>query len=301
MRTPASTLILGLLILTGGIGYALYAQHATQTKLYLQLQQLDAVLTDDNNHAAQVAENTLKGLQAEVIKNQNQPHDLALLARAEAFATRTDSLVYTLRARRAALLRATGNSARPNAPALSHPDATEAVVTQLAAGTTAHKDLTHQLAGYAKARRQLYPHDTLQLAPLAFATMPLVAALAHLTRLENDVRATEIATLKQLAPALGARRLSGHIMAMAPAEANTVAPGAVYRAKLYLVKVLQGIRVSMACNGQPVRIGPDGQGIVRFVAHQRLGPAAWLGTIHPQQNGRDSIFQVRVPYRVVRR
>lgn len=298
MRISAFIFILGLVVLTGGISYALYDQHVTQTKLHLQLQQLDEVLTDNNDRAKHAAEGTFKGLRAEVIKNQNQPHDRALLTRAEAFAARADSLVRTLRTRREKLLRATGN--HPDTP-LSHPNATGAVATELAAGTPAHENLAQQLANYVRACQQLCPRDTVQLVALKFDNMPVVAALAHLTKLESDVRAAEIATLQQLAPALGARRLSGHIVAVATAESNTVVPGTVYRAQLYLTRVMQPIRVSMTCNGQPVRVGSDGQGIVRFVAHRRPGPATWLGTIHLNQNGRDSTFEVRVPYRVVRR
>ncbi|GAB3584041.1 hypothetical protein [Hymenobacter daeguensis] len=301
MRGTSFLFGLGLLALTGGMGYGLFRQHATQTKLYLQLQQLDEALTDDNDHAAHTVAGALEGLQAEVVKNQNQPHDVALLTQAEAFASRADSLVRTLRTRREELLRASGNPLGSNGLPLPHPEATEAVATQLAPGAVAYQNLTCQLADYAQAGRQLSPNATGQLAAPSFSNMPVVAALAHLTRLESDVRAIEFGTLRQLSPRLGARKLNGRIMAVATAEANAVAPGTTYRAKLYVVKVLQGMRASMTCNGQFVRVGPDGQGLVRFVAPNHPGPAAWHGTIHFNNNGRDTTFQVRVPYRVAPR
>ncbi|MDO7852641.1 hypothetical protein [Hymenobacter convexus] len=298
MRTSAAILTITLLAVVGSIGYVLYAQYSTQIRLYQQLAQLDEVLALDNDDAAHAAQNTLKGLEAEVKKNNNQPHDLALFARAAAFARCADSLVSTLRDCRQEMLPATGNG-RPPGSGLPNPGA--AVATQLGAGTASYRTLTRQLADYARAQQQLYPANPALLSATDGDKMPVVAALAHLTRLESDVRTMEIATLQHLAPELGARKLQGRIMAVATAGAGSVAPGSTYRARLYLAKVLQGIRVSMACNGQPVHVGPDGQGWVRFRAGRRPGPAVWLGAVHLQQNGRDSIFQVRVPYRVARR
>lgn len=300
MRSTTFLASLGLLAMTSGIGYGFYQQHATKMKLHQQLQQLAEVLTDDNDHAARTAEGTLKGLEAQVIKNQNQPHDLALFAKAKAFAARADSLVRTLQAQREALLRATGNPTVPTDFVLPYPNEAGTVAAQLAT-STAHQNLTRQLADYAQARQQLSPRDTGQLTAPTFGNMPVTAALAHLTRLESDVRTTETATLKQLAPRLGAKKLSGRIMAVATAESNIVVPGMVYKAKMYLAKALHGVHPLMTCNGQPVRVGPDGQGLVRFVAPKRPGPAVWLGTIQYNLNGRDTTFQVRMPYRVVRR
>jgi hypothetical protein len=87
------------------------------------------------------------------------------------------------------------------------------------------------------------------------------------------------------------------------AESSTVAPGEMYRARLFLVNALnvRYLKLWMQCNGRPVPLNANNVGQVRFVAPQQPGPTAWTGTIRFKANGRDTTFQVRVPYRVVRR
>ncbi|GAA4023585.1 hypothetical protein GCM10022409_04310 [Hymenobacter glaciei] len=269
------------MVLLGGISRAFYAQHQMLAKVQLQLQQLDQILAADNNDTAQATEGTLKGLQAQVVKNQKQPTDITLYGQAETFSLQADSLVRTLRVYRQKLLR-TGT----NPP-------TEINATPYS--------ISRQLSNFELCRQQLNPGGSKQLTPADFKHLPPAVALARLTLLESEVRTTEIAALQQLTPKLGFRRLSGHLEAVATAEATAVAPGTIYRAKLYLAKPLDGLSVSMTCNGHPVPVAPNGQGLVRFKAPQRPGRASWVGIVHIQQYGRDSTFEVHVPYRVVRR
>ena len=59
--------------------------------------------------------------------------------------------------------------------------------------------------------------------------------------------------------------------------------------------------MKMVCNGQPVAVGPDGVGHIRFRAPMQPGPAVRTASVRVIQNGRDTVFRVRVPYRVAAR
>jgi hypothetical protein len=294
-------LLLGLLVALGTWAYAFYQQHQRQTRLFTQLQQLEQLLSAENIEANQAADNFLKGTEVKVINKQNQPLELAILDTARTLRVRTRALLDTLQAYRSHLLRATGN--RPADKPFTSPDESGTVARWL--GTDAHSQhaLQRQLTTYSAILRRLSSADSLQIVLPAFNNQPVVAALAALAGTESDVLASEMRVLRYLDRPLGEKKLSTRIVAVATAKSNTVAPGATYQARMYLVKSLyyEKLALRMLCNGQPVAVDPFGVGQVRFIAPLRPGPAIWTGSIRFNMNGRDTTFQVRVPYRVAHR
>jgi hypothetical protein len=133
--------------------------------------------------------------------------------------------------------------------------------------------------------------------------MSVVEALATLTEMQSAILDGTNAALRHLANTIGTGSVSTstRLLAVAPAASNVVAPGETYHARLLLLKSLRAKNLQMSCEGQPVAVGADGVGHVRFHAPTRPGPAFWMGTIRLHKYGRDSTYLVRVPYRVARR
>jgi cell fate (sporulation/competence/biofilm development) regulator YmcA (YheA/YmcA/DUF963 family) len=98
--------ILLSLLLLAGVSIGSYRHYRMQAQLARQLQRLDQVLSMQNNDAAMRAHGTVKGIQAEMVKNQLQPSDVALHHRAEALELHTRQLLDTLHACRELLCRA---------------------------------------------------------------------------------------------------------------------------------------------------------------------------------------------------
>lgn len=130
-----------------------------------------------------------------------------------------------------------------------------------------------------------------------------MAALATLTQLESEVRAAEMNALQSLRGQINNVPFLSLPLVFASAESNTVFPGRVYKARMLLVNALdvRYLKLQMRCDGRLIQQTANHIGQVRFVASQRPGPASWTGTILFRANGRDTTFQVRVPYRVARR
>lgn len=299
MSRFASMLVVGLLSGLGAGSYLGYRQHQAQAQLGQLLQQLNATLATQNNEAAKQAEQTLRGIEEKVAKNRNQPAELAVLHRAQALSHRVQGLCDTLRRLPQLLRRAAGEPAAPSP--LRQPEATAAVAQLLGRGTRGQRALHQQLAACADTLRWLGPAEFAPLTAPAFDGLPTTEALAALTQLEAQVRAGEARTLRHLARPLGAPSIPTRFVAAATAERATVAPGATYRARLLVVKSLFTVATRMYCDGRPVPVGPDGVGTVRFRAPTKPGPASWTAVIRLNQNGRDTTFVARVPYRVAPR
>ena len=284
------------------MGYSLYRQHHEQTQLNAQLYQLDQLLGADNEAADQRTDGAVKGLEAAVIKNQNQPKEVLILAAARNLNSRADSLTQTLRGLADELRRPTGSSGAP-LRTLAHFGNTGEAEKLLGPTSAAHRGLQQQLSAYRSALKALNPTGKHTLSEPQFAGLPVVAALAGLSQLESEVRVAELNTLQYLTPKVGAKTLQSHLVALYSAESNTVAPGKTYRAQLFLGSILdlRYVPMQMRCNGQRISVDSGSAGQVRFRASQQPGPAAWTGTIRFNANGRDTTFQVRVPYRVARR
>jgi hypothetical protein len=297
-----STLLILLVVTAGAMGYAFYRQHRAQAQFNAQLYQLDQLLTADNEDADRRTDGALKGIEAAVVKNQNQPKEVAILKTAQNLNNQADSLAQTLHELADALSRPTGSNAAAN-PTLAHLGNGAEAEKLLSPTSMAYRGLHQQLAEYRLALQALNPTAKPTLAAPRFAGLPVVAALASLSQLESEVRAAELNTLRYLTPKVGAKTLRSHLVALYSAESSTVAPGKTYRAQLFLGSVLElrYVPMQMRCNSQPVSVDSSSVGQVRFRAPKKPGPAAWTGTIRLATNGRDTTFRVRVSYRVARR
>jgi len=290
MRIIVRLLILLLLGINVWVGLRYYRQ---QSRLHAQLAQLTAVLNTENDKLARSAEYVIKGIEANVARNRNQPAEVAVLRRAEEVLYRTKQLTDTLRTTGNRLRLATGNAVAPSP--LRHP--------QAPAGAT-HQAIRQHIAACLDTLYRLAPITEARLAgPALTKDTPMVEALADLSQLESKALASQIHLLKRLAGRVSNTTLKPHLQAAATAQSNTVAPGDTYRAQLLVLASFTPTKapLSMTCNGRPVPIDPAGTGLVRFRAPTRPGPATWTGTIRLNQNGRDTTFKVVVPYRVARR
>ncbi|GAA4358207.1 hypothetical protein GCM10023185_23610 [Hymenobacter saemangeumensis] len=293
-------LVLALpLAIIGAAAYVFYQQYELQKRLDLQLQELDYTLMERNERNDQAAEHQLRNIQASVVKNQNQASDLTVLHGAESLRQQTKALCEVLHARREDLLRATGNN--PGTLLLRHRNATDQVKGYLGPGTAAAQQIHKDIARYKARTRQYYPTDTAQLAFPSLQAVTVVVALAAFSQLEADVLARERRFQQDLAKRVGTKQLLGRLKIMASAESNLVAPGELYRAKLFIDRVLVIENAQMYCNGQPVEMGPDGIGRVSFRAPMQPGRATWKASMRFRINGRDTTFQRLVNYRVARR
>ena len=293
-----------LLLLLGLSGWLARRQASQQNRLHRQLADLTAVLAAENDLAARTVQDILKSMEAAAVKNRNQPADLAVLRQATTVQARASQLVAAVRAYASQLRRATGNAeTRP----LQHLDAP--IGPGLGTGSRPGQVLAQQLAAYTGVLRQAEPAGpgAARTPPLRLPawekTTPVADALADLTQLESEIVIRQTHVLRRLARTVGARHWLTHPLAIAAAESNVVAPGGTYRAELDLVNYFSAreLRLHMSCDGRPVALDANGVGLVRFRAPRRPGPASWIGKIRLTQNGRDTTFAVRVPYRVAPR
>ena len=149
---------------------------------------------------------------------------------------------------------------------------------------------------------ELYQNDPVQrdkdFANANFGQTPVVAALAVLTQKQTEILRYEQEVLKKL----GAGDLSNdlkfdQVVAMASADANTVARGTDYTAKMFLSATTSKADLKMTVNGSPISV-KDGVGEVVIPATAR-GDQAWKGEISLKVKGKDTTFTFEKEYTVV--
>ncbi len=281
----------------GGSAYFRYAQQEAHTHLVAQVQLLNQVLAAENDRANAAAAHFIQAIQAKVDKNQSKSAEVAILHICQDLRVRTATLLDTLHAHRARLLHLTGN--RFSASQLLPPAAIDLLTKDCGLAPMAQQSLAAQFARYTAALPDIMV-DSQKVAPLT--SQPVVSVLANLAQTETDLLTTERHLLRYFERRVGAPTLAKRIIAVATAESNIVRPNTTYQAEFYLVKqfVLPIGNLRMQCNNQPILVDSNGVGQVQFRAPNRLGPATWTGSIRYNFNGRDTTFQVRVPYRVAR-
>jgi hypothetical protein len=286
------------------IAYALFRQSQERVRLNAQLYQLHNLLTTRNGVADEAAEGTLKHIKKLVADNRNAPANVTVLRKAEGLHALADSIAWTLRDLSERLHKATGSvDQRHELKLLKETRDTKAL---LGPATPTQQRLAQQLAIFTTAASQLLSNTRPHLVAPNVDNLSAVAALASFSQLEYEIRATCEQALRQLSQQLDTgyfdSQASAIVRPFASAEASTVAPGDTYRATVYLATVLScpGQHFPLTCNGQSVPINAQGIGHVRFWAPMKPGPAAWVGRLQIKSGGRDSVFQVRVPYRVAR-
>ena len=289
-----SLLQLAAIIVAAGTYYWL-VQHQRRNRLAWQLLEVQQVLAKENRQAAVQAEGVVKGIEANVRKNQNQPREVAILQTCRALQLRTAALLDTLHNYQNRALQEAG--LRPG----QTPGSTSLLVEPVRNPHVADRKLAQYFSAY-KALLPAPQADSLRVAAPRLSQQPVIVVLSAIAQAENDLLATEQKLLRALGRQVGAARLKENLLVVASAEANVVRPGETYRARLYVLKqlVLPAGRLQMRCNGQSIQVDSRGIGHVRFRVPNHPSPAAWHGAIRYNFNGRDTTFQLTIPYRVAR-
>ncbi|MDO7848771.1 gliding motility protein GldM [Hymenobacter sp. M29] len=293
--------------------------------ILLKFKFIDDSLLGVNDKTSLGADGTVKGIEAAVKKNNNQPRDLAVLKQSEEIRAKTKDLVAYLRDVRQKLMVATENK-NGEMTNLSGEDKVAMTMLGGKRNGLAYTGLKPKLNDYATYIQQFVPNaqplaidakndprvtektqKTKNFEELNFENTPVVAALATISQKETEVLKYEADALSALAQKVGAKTIVfDKIGAFASAESNTVAAGTKYKAELFLTASASTISPKMTLNGSPLSVGPDGKGKVEFTARpggfdaSGNAKASWTGTIRFNQNGRDTTFTVKVPYTITK-
>jgi gliding motility-associated protein GldM len=290
--------------------------------ILLKFKFIDDSLRSVNDKTSVAADGTVKGIQAAVVKNQNQARDQAVLKQSEEIRQKTKDMIVYLRDVRAKLLKATENTE----DALTNMSGEDKVAITMLGGKKngeAYTTMKPKLNEYAEYMKQFVPttvalaldgkedprvtkdQKSKNFAELNFENTPVVAALATISQKETEILKMEAEALQKQAEKVGAKTIVfDKIGAFASAESNTVAAGTKYKAELFLTASATSISPRMTLNGSPLSVGPDGKGKVEFTARPGAfdkdgnAKASWTGTIRFNQNGRDTTFTVKVPYTI---
>ncbi|MBG8553200.1 type IX secretion system motor protein PorM/GldM [Hymenobacter guriensis] len=292
--------------------------------ILLKFKFLDDSLIGVNDKTTQANQGAVKGIEAAVAKNRNQARDLAILKQGQEVRERTAKMVAYLRDIREKLLAATQEKGKAE---MNMSGEDKVAMTMLGGKKDgAAYPLKTVLNEYSTYIKQFVPtagplaldakddkavtekdQKNKDFAELNFENTPVVAALAVLSQKETEVLKYEADALNQLGQKVGAQTIVfDKVGAFASAESNTVAAGTKYKAELFLTASASSLRPSMTLNGSPLQVGPDGHGKVEFTARpgnfdaSGSAKASWKGTIRFNQNGRDTTFNVTVPYTVTK-
>ncbi len=292
--------------------------------ILLKFKFIDDSLLSVNDKTSAAADGTVKGIQAAVVKNQNQARDKAVLVQSEEIRQKTKDLISYLRGVRQDLLKATENTAA-DMKNMSGED--KVAITMLGGKKNgiAYATMQPKLNEYVTYMKQFVVEATplaldgkedprvtkdqrsKNFAELNFENTPVVAALATISQKETEILELEAEALRVQAEKVGAKTIVfDKIGAFASAESNTVAAGTKYKAELFLTASATSISPRMTLNGGPLSVGPDGKGKVEFTARPGAfdasgnAKASWTGTIRFNQNGRDTTFTVKVPYTITK-
>lgn len=293
--------------------------------ILLKFKFIDDSLMNVNDKSSVTAEGTIKGIQAAVVKNQNQARDQAVLKQSEEIRAKTKEVIAYLRGVREQLLKNSGNTG----PEMKNMSGEDKVAETMLGGKRngiAYTSLQPKLNEYAQYIRTFVP-DAAPLAidakddkrvtekeqkgknfaELNFENTPVVAALATISQKETEILKYEADALAKQAEKVGAKTIVfDKIGAFASAESNTVAAGTKYKAELFLTAGASSIHPAMTLNGSSMPVGPDGHGKVEFTARpggfdaSGNAKSSWTGTIRFNQNGRDTTFTVKVPYTITK-
>ncbi|MBT9394136.1 gliding motility protein GldM [Hymenobacter sp. NST-14] len=293
--------------------------------ILLKFKFLDDSLSSINGKVLKANDGTVKGIQAQVEKNRNQPKDLAVLKQSQEVRDRTKEMIAYLSGVREQLLTKTENKGKNEFKNMSAEDK----VAELMLGANKNGEgykMKGELNKYSDYIKNIIPgvsplaldagedpmvtdkeQKSKNFAQLNFENTPVVAALAVLSQKEAEVLKYESDALNNLAQRVGGSVIVfDKIGAFASAESNTVAAGTKYKAELFLTASASGLNPSMTLNGSPLSVGPDGKGKVEFTVRpgsfdkEGNAKASWSGTIRFKQNGRDTIFKVNVPYTITK-
>lgn len=298
--------------------------------ILLKFKFLDDSLSSINQKVLTANDDAVKGIQAQVDKNHNQPKDVAVLKKSEEVREKTKQVVAYLQDVRDKLMVATDNGkagkGKNEYKNMSMEDKVAITMLGPSKNGLAYK-MKDELNGYSSYIKGIVPSATplaldakedpgvteqsqksKNFAELNFENTPLVAALAVLSQKEAEVLKYESDAMAELSKQVGGTVIVfDKIGAFASAESNTVAAGTKYKAELFLTASATGMKPTMTLNGSPLQVGPDGKGKIEFTATpgafnaEGVAKKEWSGTVRIKGNsGRDTTFTVKVPYMVTK-
>ncbi|WP_375559461.1 gliding motility protein GldM [Bernardetia sp. OM2101] len=126
-------------------------------------------------------------------------------------------------------------------------------------------------------------YDGMEWEHINFQNTPMVASLAVLSQMENDVVKVETTAIDAMRGRIGEFQIKfDQVVAMASAESNVVAAGTKYKAKLFISATSSTIKPKMTATTGGVRPESNGVGIVEFTASGGTTEGAkktWKGSI----------------------
>ncbi|AFM04960.1 gliding motility-associated protein GldM [Bernardetia litoralis DSM 6794] len=153
-------------------------------------------------------------------------------------------------------------------------------------------------------RYQGAKYDRMEWEHINFQSTPMVASLAVLSQLENDVVKVETKAIEYLKTKIGDFVIEfDKVQAMASAESNTVASGTKYTAKMFISATSTSLVPKMSSTKGGVKIDSEGVGTVEFTASGGSPEGTkqtWQGTITIKTaSGMDTALTVKQEYTVV--
>lgn len=305
MKTAYQLLALGSFTVLGMSGFLFYRGQAQQAAVLKKIIALEMCLAINNHLVAQEMAQTVRGIRIVVFKNRNQARDMLVLQQSQQILSRSESITDTLRCLKQELRQSVGE--RPIGPLLQ-PDTPAPTLGQA-------RQLAYHINRFAAFIQQYDPSAPLLTQPrtgLSGSTWlytdhaAIAAALSSLTRLEADVRNHAAEALSGQAQKVGSSCSFDKIVAMAIATSNTVAPGKVYEAQLFVSMAASSYNPNMTANGKQLDVQPDGAGLVEFkVPSSRPNQPDtmrgwWQGTIKARTYRSDTTWHLSVPYFIVR-
>lgn len=289
-------LFTGLLVVAlASASVAYYRAQARQSTTLSRISVLENRLIISNEQRAKDAKNTVAGISVVVHKHRNQANDMAVLQQTKEIASRTKALLDTLHQ-----LRRSWQVAGHRTELRQLPAQLDQYVAFLQTFTPNAPLLNHKSA-QTEAVGWLGEFDT--------AREPRPAALALLTKFEAQVRQMESEALMNQAQKVGSGcdLCFDRIGAAAVPASETVAPGAVYQARLLLIVGTSTGRAQFSANGREVPVDPaTGQATVRLkvpAAHPGQPDtvrAQWHGCIQLPWAAGDTVLETTVPYFIVK-
>ncbi|HEX8349108.1 MAG TPA: gliding motility protein GldM, partial [Hymenobacter sp.] len=189
--------------------------------ILLKFKFIDDSLLSVNDKTSVAADGTIKGIQAAVVKNQNQARDKAVLAQSEEIRQKTKDVVSYLRGVREQLLKATENTSTE----ITNMSGEDKVAITMLGGKKngiAYTTMKPKLNEYAQYMKQFLPdatplaldgkednrvtkdQRTKNFAELNFENTPVVAALATISQKETEILKMEADALQKQAEKVGA-------------------------------------------------------------------------------------------------
>ena len=273
---------------------------------------------------------TLKGIRNSVNQRGNAEDGLAVLQKAQQVNQATQATIQKIEAMREKIIDITGGTDEEG-NLVGGQDVDQVMAYALGPGDSKNGEaytLKDQLAQYVSQLNDLFPEAV--IAPIAldaneinyykgtdqankdFATLnfqntPTVAALAVLSQIAAKVADAEATALQKLAIQVGAKELPiDKITAKVSPESKVVTAGMPYRARMFVAASSSVANPVMQANTGEIKVGPDGEGVLEFVAsagnydENGLAKKVWKGAITLKTPKGDTTFQVEEEYFVAR-